>query len=190
MRIIGDITENQMVAAFLQAELASPRFQNGVFQGPEGIGTDRSIIDEPNFTDPSENSNRIEILANRGYRNRTLLFTGFPSTIQWRAAALDTSDCRKLKVINDRPWIEWAGGTHRAVDAAAKLESEPSLDDITAHIAHIISTLKAGKSLPPLLLVSLSIENPFVILEGHTRAMAGILCGINVELSAYIGTST
>jgi hypothetical protein len=69
MRVVAAVTEDDMVAAFLRAELDSPRFSPSLRAALADAGLDPSIVRRPDTGDPAANAARRRVLAAyRGYR--------------------------------------------------------------------------------------------------------------------------
>src|SRR5215467_13052121 len=104
VRELGPATEHEVVLAFLQAEVDSPRFGPLVAQVLQGLQLTRALIDQPDLTGAQQNLERINVLANyRGYRVNLWLFNGFPcDTITWRRARLGLDDFAMLRYGNEK----------------------------------------------------------------------------------------
>jgi hypothetical protein len=64
----GAATEDEMIAAFLRAEIDSSRYGNNfVLTGLIQLGLERSIIDVPNCANAAENAIRRTLIQYRGY---------------------------------------------------------------------------------------------------------------------------
>src|SRR5690606_28051579 len=73
MDIIGQISEDEVIAEFLKAEINSPRFRDEVIAALNGI--DDKLITQPNLHSDMENRLRKEILGKvRGYGPNRDLF--------------------------------------------------------------------------------------------------------------------
>ena len=78
------ITENEIILAFLQAELDSSRFQTAIIEQLSKLGINKKVITHPNLTNENENNIRKSILKlYRDYGNNKELFEGFPENIEW-----------------------------------------------------------------------------------------------------------
>ena len=84
MRVVATATEDDMVAAFLRAELDSPRFSASLEAALADAGLDHAIVRRPDTGDPAANAARRRVLAAyRGYPDREV-FTGLPAGTVWR----------------------------------------------------------------------------------------------------------
>lgn len=79
MQELGPATEHEMVLAFLQAEVDSPRWTHLYAAMLQQLGATRDLVDHADLTRDEENLRRIQLLAGvRGYRMNAALFRGFP----------------------------------------------------------------------------------------------------------------
>lgn len=70
----GPATEDEMIVAFLRAEIDSSRYgENYVRAGLRARGLERRLIDSPNVTDSVENGVRRQLMGYRGYEVRQAL---------------------------------------------------------------------------------------------------------------------
>ena len=98
------VSEDYMVAAFLKAELGSPRWRQHVLFELATKMHPRSIINTPDLDDDTENMARAEVLYYRGYGHNIWLFTGFPTDVVWRLAMCKPSDLRCIKDVECAPF--------------------------------------------------------------------------------------
>jgi hypothetical protein len=117
MRILETVSERAMVAAFLRAEIDSPRWGATILDRLNQDGRSRAVVDNPNLLDDTENIYRASLLAFRGYRNRAI-FYGFPEVVQWQAISMTRGDLEVTLVMDSAPWPEFSGGTRIAGDAS------------------------------------------------------------------------
>jgi hypothetical protein len=83
MRKIKDITEDEMIAVFLKAEIASRRWMDTILELIEKDGISWDIIDNLNVQSNEENEYRRKLFdVFRGYTRRIRLFGGFPKNVQ------------------------------------------------------------------------------------------------------------
>jgi hypothetical protein len=130
---IGPATENEMIAAFLRAEIDSSRYGNNfVKTSLAQRRLQRNIIDSPNLADAVENDVRKELMRYRGYDARSHLFAGFPIDVRWRRVRLDASDFESMRYINDARtrtphWTNLSDGTRLvSVGAATSASGLPT----------------------------------------------------------------
>ncbi len=165
------ISENEMILAFLQAEINSPRFGNLYQKLLVYYQVTRAIIDSPNLEDVKENEIRESLLSDvRGYKRNIFLFETFPDDINWFRVTLPKEELKKLHYANMLAWVELSGPERLAGDGAKNLSSRSSL-----HSKDIFNTsekLKNGETFPSIICIAQNFDSAFIILEGHTRVTA------------------
>ncbi len=89
MRTIRDASEDEVVAAFLQAEIDSDRHAQKILTELHADGRPKSIVDSPDFEDHEGNAYRRSTLGRvRGWGRGEGMFQGFPERVVWALAAL------------------------------------------------------------------------------------------------------
>ena len=122
-------SEDEMIVAFLQAEVDSPRYSKFVSAVLAQEGLTRRIIDQPNLFEPTENEARKRLLAFRGYGAAPdhspvgTSLSGFPSDAEWHRATLEVKEFETLKYGRHPFWIDLSEGT-RLVSVGAGISSD------------------------------------------------------------------
>jgi hypothetical protein len=184
MRELGPVSNDEMVLAFLRAEIDSPMravFYRSVLTA---LRFDRSLIDSADLNDGYANCIRAVVLgAVRGYGRNDFLFYGFPSNAKWRRVLLDPSEFQRLRYLNDG--ASWAGlAASRSVqDGARNCISDAAL---AARVGVLVQAINRGDTVPEIILVE--DADLLVVLEGNTRATAYITAA-STPISALIGSS-
>ena len=188
---LGMTTEDDMVLAFLQAEIDSMRFGPRYRAILANLGLDRqSIIDQPDRNSPGARSNRRELLTQfRGYGNKSFLFTGFPSDVAWHRFALDQTDIQKLKYLNEPEWVQLSGGTRFVTDGAENIGLNGPAEQLAVNIRAIVEDLSKGKEYPPLIGVYDQDRENILLLEGHSRATAYAATRLPNRFECVVGSS-
>lgn len=192
MRVLGPATENDMVLAFLRAELESSRFADDVLAALAGRGLDRALVDRADLNDPEGNLRRREVLeAHRGPRRGpgAGVFGGFPDDVSWSWAALTPAELADVRYIHWEYWLEVSGGTRRPADAIARMGRVWDVpgDDVR----EIADAVAAGAMPPEIVVVGLPPGRGLVVLEGHVR-LTGLLLRperLPGEVRVLLGTS-
>lgn len=79
MQQLHPIPAEEMVATFLQTELASYRFKPTILAILERDGRDRSVIEQPDLVNAADNAYRAQVLSeHRGYGRNEDVFTSVP----------------------------------------------------------------------------------------------------------------
>lgn len=193
MRHIEALTEHDMVAAFLKAEIASERFGLNILALLRRNGWNRSIIDEPDTVNAEENVYRIRLLGDfRGYRQDRELFHSFPENVCWHRYALSPGELARVQYIDYSYWNELSGGSRLAVDAAENVRAGVVVfGQRTEGFLDVARALEGGAKFPELILVGTAPEAGLVVLEGHVRLTAYFLAPWRIpdELTVIIGFS-
>lgn len=186
----GPATEQDMLLAFLRAEVDSPRFgqaYRSILAG--GYLSREQLLDRPDTSDPKQNRFRREILKfTRGYGAGTLLFPGFPDDVQWRRVELEPADFERMAYARTGTWLTLSGGSRRVRDGVANLDTVVAGENANANVRAVARRLAAGESFPELILVE-GAGDTLVLVEGHTRATAQLLIGATQGVPALLGRS-
>ncbi len=189
----GPATEDEMIAAFLRAEIDSSRYgDNCVRAGLAALGLERRLIDVPNMTDSAENGVRRQLIGYRGYEAREALFAGFPRDVTWRRVELETGDFETMRYINDTVtttphWANLSDGTRLVSAGARNLRQRPA-DPDTQQIGAIAQALRNGVYFPPLIAAQ-HREGSLILIEGHSRATAYVMEHFAGVVEAFVGSS-
>ncbi len=145
----GPATEDEVVLAFLRAEIDSSRYDEHITQPLVRAGLTRQLIDEPNLADPAENAVRKKLLDFRGYGQGIALFEGFPKDAIWRRVALEPGDFERMRYAKSHTWIELSDGTRLVSAGARNFPARPD-DPETYQINGIVEALRNGARFPEL----------------------------------------
>jgi hypothetical protein len=189
MRTLANAAENEMILAFLQAEIDSPRYgalYNRVLMHNH---LNRSgLIDKPDLCNAEENHYRKEVLRGvRGYASNTALFRNFPANVLWQRVLIDPTDYPTLKYMNDSSWVTFSGGSRLVIDGAKNLEWTAEHRDPKPNVNGILRSLNEGKRFPPLIGVE-SHDGFLILIEGHSRATAYV-ASATIEFEMFVGSS-
>jgi hypothetical protein len=175
MRVIGPATEDEMVLAFLRAEIESSRFAADLLAALADLGLDRTLVDQADLSDPEGNARRRQVLEDyRGPRRGPAagIFGGFPDDVSWSWAALTPAELADVRYIHWEYWLEASGGTRRPADAIARMRATWDVPD--DDIRQIADALALGSLPLEIVVVGLPPGRGLVVLEGHVR-LTGLL---------------
>lgn len=193
MRKITTITEDEMIAAFLYAELHSPRFCKEIEMYLQQYDVDQHIIQSPDLHNEQENAYRRVVLgAYRGYGQGHEYFQGFPDEVRWERVGLTRQELEQVKYIEYDYWVELSGGSRLAVDGARRALAGIDVFGLSSkYFVDIAETLRHGAQFPTLIFIGHNEENYLVVLEGHARLTAYLIAPecLPSELEVIVGFS-
>jgi len=192
MRLIEKITEDEMVAIFLQAEIMSPRFGAHILHLLKKYQIDRKIVDNPNIKNVLENKLRAKLLGDfRGYKQNRELFENFPDDVRWYRVLLNRDDLHKTKYMNYSYWIDLSGGSRLVSDAVKKFLNSELEKAASEWIRTLADAVKRNFSFNELILVGTDEGSDLIMLEGHARITAYLAYTENLpaELMVIAGYS-
>lgn len=190
MRIIGDSSDDEMVACFLHGELASERFGAGVRRALAAAGQPESLLTDADLTDQAANRARRDLLAaTRGYGENRDVFEDFPSRARWIRAVLTPRELARVRYIEYSYWNELSGGSRLPLDAAKRIQTGAQAFGVSnGRFLTAARAVQRGGRFPPLILAGPRRAN-LVCLEGHLRLTAHALAGFPVGVECLVGTS-
>ena len=173
IRILGAMTEPEVLASFLRGELESDRWRDELLAYLDADGRDVAVICEPRVDDPVENAYREQLLErHRAWLRRDGLFGGFPHGVEWLRATLTRERVLSILYIDWDWWLRISGGTRRPLEAARRIR-EGEVAGSTAEWHEPIAARISGDHPPTeLIVVSAPDLAKLVLLEGHVRLTA------------------
>ncbi|MBZ5640836.1 MAG: hypothetical protein LAO51_19025 [Acidobacteriia bacterium] len=187
----GSATENEMISAFLRAEMDSPKLGN-VYRGyMTWCGLNRkSLIDQADLADAKANHTRAKMLtAIQGYRANRGLFKGFPADVQWRRVELTHLELGRLKYSNFPRWITLNGGSRSVVDRARSIETDLTVEKVKDRIKAVAEKVRQGHYFPGLIVVEADSLD-LILVDGHIRATAYVQAEPSNEIELLVGSSS
>lgn len=174
MQHLHSIDEDEMVAVFLQTEIASSRFRPTILELLRRDGRAARIVERPDLASAEENAYRRHLLGeHRGYRRNADVFTAMPTDVRWYRAVITKEELAQVRYLDDDYWSELSGGSRLAVDAAARIPRGIEAFGVgNGGFWYLADALAAGASFPALILVGADERAPLVVLEGHARLTA------------------
>jgi hypothetical protein len=189
MQKLRNMTEDEMVLAFVKAEAGSPIWGAHYAQYAQALGHDLGrLVQAMDATDAGDNLARAELLGRmRGYKRDDFLFGGFPNDTAWSEASIDHSELGDLWYANYGPEI-WSSTGSRAV-RDSKHELHRFATDKQENFKGISAAVLSNQSHQPLIVVGQSDGSQLILLEGHTRATAYFSIGKPDKIVLIIGIS-
>ena len=193
MKIIGDVSEEEMVSEFLRAEANSSRFEKKVLKNLRKDKISKKILLKPNIKDRKENQYRKKLLGKlRGFGQNKELFENFPKEIIWKRAIFSKKELEKVKYIDYDYWNEISNKSRLPSEAIKKIRKNEKIFDVGNDLFfEILSVIKEKKKIPRMIFVSKNKRTKIVILEGHARLTSYFLAPryLPKEMEVIIGFS-
>jgi hypothetical protein len=168
MRTLHEITENEMILAFIQAEAEAwpARYQGSGLQAEDyGAGA--------NPRDEAQNQRRRSALAQaRGYGQDQLLFRGLPNDVTWYRARITVAELGSFRHLNYPTFVELTGGSRLVRDGSKNVGSVQVGEELDERILDLSKAVSKGERHPSLIAVASDPGATPVILEGNKRASA------------------
>jgi hypothetical protein len=184
---LGTASDDDVVLAFLQAEIDSPKWGRHYRAAMRARGLERArLIGAPDLSDAQANRDRMNLLGDvRGFGRGIGLFRGFPLDVEWKHVMVEPPDFQRLKYISgDADWLDLSGGTRLVREGARNLQIDSR---IAASVRRTRRAIEQGRCTAALILVE-GDRGDLVIVEGHTRATAYVVLW-DRSFPAFIGTS-
>jgi hypothetical protein len=193
MQVLHDITEDEMVATFLHAELHSERFGAALRHLLQRDHMSQQVIVSPDLRNPTENHYRLRLLGEfRGYGQNRDLFESFPSTVAWQRVQLTAAEVLRIKYIDYSYWNDISNGTRLPTEAAKTIRAGRLIFGRmpTDGFLRIAAALENGATFPELIAVRASTAADIVVVEGHVRltVYALVPAAIPLNLTIILGT--
>lgn len=179
-----------MIGAFLQAELDSSRFRAGSQKALQMLNLPTSLITNPDYSKPDQNQERSQVLGlTRGWPNQWL-FTNFPTDVEWFLVNLSQFELTQAYRLKGRPNFNKSDRKLSAI--VAKIRSHTFVDNVDPNLIQQISTrITTGPPLTPIIILSTSLKDDKVLLEGHSRSLAYCLqTGLQNGIDVILGISS
>ena len=194
MEDLGGATEDQVILAWLQAEIESPDFQAYVIGNPPNPSRLSAVLKaarSPDLKDPAQNELRRELItAVYGFGQGAGSFQGLGNDIVWRRFRLSTDDVGELLYARQgAAWPILAPATRKVAEGATNVGHVFTGDQTNMVVLSLASGLcHSGKKVPEIIALRRP-DGAFVILEGHARSTAIVLEAHRFPegVHAYIG---
>jgi len=191
MKLVNKISEDEVIAEFLKAEINSKRFSNSIIQALKNHKV--TILTNPNTKNKEENVIRKSILGVvRGYGENRDLFENFPTDVTWYRAIFSKEDLTKVMYIDYSYWNELSNHSRLPIIASKNIVNDVQIYGVSNDVfREIYSEIRQEKTFPKLIFVACNENSRIVILEGHARLTAYFLDSTYIpqELEVFIGYS-
>jgi hypothetical protein len=172
------LTDAEMVATFIRAELASPRFRKNMLTAAAAIGATEAQLREPNLTNEQSNQLRRAVLI----RARPGIMKSLPTDTIWQETQLTSGEWSRLQYINDEPWVAFSGGTRLVIRGSEKAKQHQDRP-IFQRMVEIESELRSGVLPEKIIILTDSDHSKLVVVEGHVRATSFLGMGLSTVIT-------
>jgi hypothetical protein len=167
MKTIRRASENEVVAAFLQAEFYQPEFDRDRAEFEQ-------LVLHPDLGNRVENVIRKALL----FRRRGHMWRELPCDTDWWEVRLEPEDLTRIRVFPRAHWRRFSNGTFQLDAVVDHIQRHPEggrTDPIIAKIQLLRYRLERERLSTPVLLIGVDENQPFTILEGNHRIAAAYL---------------
>jgi hypothetical protein len=198
MEDLGTASDDQVILAWLRAEIDSPPFQSyliGDPPKPSHLARGLALARNPDLDNAEHNAERRRIIASaHGFGRGSLIFAGLEDDIAWRRVRASIADVAAMLYSNrNATWTTLAPATRTVAEGAANAAVVFSGDYTNMHILSLARTICHADPAPSLSeLICLRLPDGGIsLVEGHARATAIVLEGHKLPdgVEAFIGDS-
>ena len=195
---LGLATENQVILAWLQAEIESVAFQQylaGEPPNPVYLASALRAARSPNLRDADQNELRRKIIVRtHGFGLGIKSFEGLANDIQWRRARVTSHEVGEMLYASGHPaWAALAPVTRKVAEGASNVGHVFTGDQtnmLVLALAVRICDSHPTPALPEIICLRRPDDGRLVIMEGHTRATAIMLEAHRIpQVNIYVGAS-
>jgi hypothetical protein len=174
MRVLGESSEEEMIATFLRGELSSERFGPALRDQLTTMGELEELLTRPDLTDPRANQARASVLAaTRGYGEDRELFEFFPIDVQWVRALLAPDELAAVRYIDYSYWNEISSASRLPADAARRIEAGVRAFDVpNDRFFTAARAVVRGERFPPLILAGVDFAKLAACREAIDKSLS------------------
>ena len=178
MQDLGAATEEQVILAWLQAEIESPDFQAYIVgnpPNPTNLSAALKAARQPDLRDAEQNALRRRIVTSvYGFGEGTGSFEGLGRDIVWRRVRVTTDEVGEmLYARRSGPWQLVAPVTRKVAEGATNIGHVFTGDSTNMVVLSLASGLcHSEKKVPEVIALKRPSDGRLIILEGHARATA------------------
>ena len=191
---LGAATEDQVILAWLQAEIESADFQAYVIGNPPDparLSVALKAARSPDLRDPEQNALRRQIITSvYGFGQGAGSFEGLANDLTWRRCRVTTDEVAEmLYARRDGAWRLLSPVTRKVAEGATNVGHIFTGDSTNMVVLSLASGLcHSGKKVPEIIALKRP-DGHLVILEGHARATAIVLEAHRFPngVEAYVG---
>lgn len=180
MNELGSATEDQVILAWLQAEIESPDFQAyliGNPPNPANLSMALKAARSPDLRDQAQNDYRRQIItAIYGFGQGSGSFEGLANDLTWRRWRLSTDEVSEmLYARREGAWHLLSPATRKVAEGATNVGHVFTGDPTNMVVLSLASGICHSDKKVPELIALRRPDGQLVLLEGHARATAIVL---------------
>ncbi len=180
MQDLGPATEDQVILAWLQADIESIDFQQYIVGDPPNpayLSVALKAARSPNLNDHDQNALRRRIITKaHGFGQGMATFTGLDNDIRWKRMRLTPTEVAELYYANrGGAWAVLAPATRKVAEGATNVGHLFTGDATNLYVLSLASVICHSAKQVPEIITLVRPDGRLVILEGHIRATAIVL---------------
>jgi len=177
---LSDASDDQVILAWLQAEIESADFQAFIVgnpPNPANLSAALRAARSPDLRDEQQNAFRRDIISSvYGFGRGAGTFEGLANDIRWKRFRFTTAEVGEmLYARRDGPWRLLSPVTRKVVEGATNVGHIFTGDQTNMVVLSLASGLCHSDKKVPEIIALRRYDGTFVILEGHARATAIVL---------------
>jgi hypothetical protein len=192
----GSASEDQVILAWLQAEIESPGFQQyliGDPPNPANLSLALKLARSPNLRDDEQNRMRRQIVANtHGFGMGVGQFQGLANDIKWRRFKMAPGEVGEmLYASRSGAWTILAPVSRKVAEGATNVGHIFTGDATNMVVLSLAYGINHSDKKVPEIIALRRPDGHLVILEGHARATAIVLEATRFKhgVDAFVGES-
>jgi O-antigen/teichoic acid export membrane protein len=167
VRLIRDVSENEVIAEFLKSDFYSPAFR----EYQESLG---DVVNTPDLENAGDNAKRRALLFIR----HLPLWKEIPAGTNWYEMEIDEVDLGQIRAFPRAHWRKLARGNFSVTGIAQAMRTRRHTVDapFLSKIASIGDRLlKEAPGFGPVILIGVNENEPLTVLDGNHRLIAAML---------------
>lgn len=177
---LGPASEDQVILAWLQAEIESADFQAylvGNPPNPANLSLALKAARSPDLRDQTQNDLRRQIITSTyGFGTGAGSFEGLGADLKWRRFRLTTDEVAEMLYMRRAgPWQLLSPVTRKVAEGATNIGHVFTGDSTNMVVLSLASGLCHSDKKVPEIIGLRRQDGALVILEGHARATAIVL---------------
>ncbi len=191
---LGAATEDQVILAWLQAEIESPDFQAYIVGNPPNPANLSAVLKaarSPDLRDQTQNDLRRQVITSLyGFGQGKGSFEGLGDDINWRRLKLAPAEVAEmLYARHEGAWQLLSPVTRKVAEGATNIGHVYTGDATNMVVLSLASGLCHSDKKVPEIIALKRPDGRLVILEGHARATAIVLEAHRFPhgVQAYVG---